>query len=313
LTAINQINIETRSNSFRELYHLLKPRVMWLAVFTAGVGMILAPAHVNVFFGLISILCISIGAGAAGALNMWWDQEVDRLMKRTNSRPLPAGKISSDDAFVFGISLSIFSVMFLGLVSNWFAASLLAFTIFFYVVIYSIVLKKRTPQNIVIGGSAGAMPPVIGWIAVTGNFAIEPFLLFLIIFFWTPPHFWALAVIMRDDYKRARIPMFPVIHGVQNTRKKIFQYTLMVLVTSQFIALSSVGGLFFFLISNGLNAYLLYLSAKILRKKSHNDWEEERRFFKFTIIYLFIFFGALIVQNIIGMYVSNHFNWPVLF
>ena len=187
-------------SSFKDLYALLKPRVMWLAVFTAGVGIMIAPNQNSLFLSLIILLCISIGAGAAGALNMWWDKEIDNMMVRTSGRPLPSEKISSDDAFVFGASLSMFSVMFLGLVSNWLAAFLLGVTIFFYLVIYSIYLKKTTPQNIVIGGAAGAMPPLIGWVATTGTISAEPFLLFLFIFFWTPPHFWSLAIITKDDY-----------------------------------------------------------------------------------------------------------------
>ena len=230
---------------------------------------------------------------------MWWDQEADKLMSRTSSRPLPSGIISPDDAFVFGMSLAIFSVMFLGLVSNWLSAFLLAFTIFFYVVIYSIVLKKRTPQNIVIGGAAGAMPPVIGWTVVTGSIAIEPIFLFALIFFWTPPHFWALSVAMKDDYQKASIPMFPVVYGIQKTRRKIFQYTFVVLFISQLIAFSSVGGTLFFVGSNLLNAYLIFLSFKVAKKKLTDNWVLELKFFKYTILYLFLFFGLLIVQNLV--------------
>ena len=300
MTLVNNIKVASEGDSLTELYHLLKPRVMWLAVFTAGVGMLLAPGEINLFFSVVSIICISIGAGAAGALNMWWDTEVDRLMLRTSSRPLPSGNISLDDAFVYGMSLSIFSVMFLGLVANWVSAFLLAFTIFFYVVIYSMLLKKRTVHNIVIGGAAGAMPPVIGWTAVTGSLSVEPILLFILIFLWTPPHFWALSVVMKDDYERANIPMFPVVYGVQDTRTKIFQYTFLILACSQFVAFSSIGGAFFLFTSNAMNAYLLYLSFKIFRKKSTIDWRIELKFFKFTIVYLFLFFGALIIQKLIG-------------
>ncbi len=311
MTLVNQIKVEPGNNGLIELYHLLKPRVMWLAVYTAAVGMFLAPGETNLFFCIVSIICISVGAGAAGALNMWWDQEVDKLMARTSNRPLPSGNISPDDAFVYGMSLSIFSVMFLGLVANWLSAFLLAFTIFFYVIIYSMLLKKRTVQNIVIGGAAGAMPPVIGWLAVTGNFSLEPILLFAVIFFWTPPHFWALCVVMKDDYKKAKIPMFPVVYGIQETRTKIFQYTFLILAFSQLVALSSVGGLFFFIISNILNACLLYLSFKIFRKKSMNDWNLELKFFKFTIIYLFLFFGALVIQKVIGSNEVQSFYWLI--
>ena len=311
MTSINQIKVEPDNSGLVELYHLLKPRVMWLAVYTAAVGMILAPGETNLFFCIVSIFCISVGAGAAGVLNMWWDQEVDKLMLRTSNRPLPSGNISPDDAFVYGISLSIFSVMFLGLVANWLSAFLLAFTIFFYGVIYSMLLKKRTVQNIVIGGAAGAMPPVIGWLAITGNFSVEPILLFGLIFFWTPPHFWALSVVMKDDYQRANIPMFPVIYGIQETRTKIFQYTFLILACSQLVAFSSVGGLLFFIISNILNAYLLYLSFKIFRKRSTSDWNLELKFFKFTIVYLFLFFGTLVIQDVIGSNDMQSFYWLI--
>ena len=311
MTAVNQIKAVSGGDGLRELYHLLKPRVMWLAVYTAGVGMILAPGETNLFFSVISIICIAVGAGAAGALNMWWDQELDKLMIRTSNRPLPSGNISPDDAFVYGMSLSIFSVMFLGLVANWISAFLLAFTIFFYVVIYSMLLKKRTAQNIVIGGAAGAMPPVIGWMAVTGSLSVEPVLLFALIFLWTPPHFWALSVAMKDDYQRANIPMFPVVYGVQETRTKIFQYTFLILACSQLVAISSLGGLFFLITSNVLNAYLLYLSFKIFRKKENNDWKIELKFFKFTIGYLFLFFGALVIQKLIGSNDGQSFFWLI--
>ena len=280
---------------FKDLYVLLKPRVMWLAVFTAAVGIIIAPIQNNLFLSLIVLICISIGAGAAGVLNMWWDRELDNMMERTNSRPLPNEKISSDDAFVFGLSLSIFSVMFLGLVSNWLAAFLLALTIFFYLVIYSMFLKKATPQNIVIGGAAGAMPPLIGWVATTGTVSIEPLLLFLFIFLWTPPHFWSLAIITKDDYAKANIPMFPVLYGVNKTRRSILQYSLILIISSQVISVSEIGGLVFFLLSNVLNALLLLSAVNLVRFNENNGYERERRFFKFTILYLFLYFGFLVI------------------
>ena len=208
----------------------------------AAVGIIIAPIQNNLFLSLIVLICISLGAGAAGVLNMWWDKDLDNMMERTNARPLPNEKISSDDAFVFGFSLSVFSVMFLGLVSNWLAAFLLVLTIFFYVVIYLIFLKKMTPQNIVIGGAAGAMPPLIGWVASTGTISVEPILLFLFIFLWTPPHFWSLAIITKDDYAKASIPMFPVLYGVEKTRRSILHYTVILIICSQVISFSEIGG-----------------------------------------------------------------------
>ena len=301
------------TGSFKDLYMLLKPRVMWLAVFTAAVGMIIAPSQNNLFLSLIILLCISIGAGAAGVLNMWWDKELDNIMERTNGRPLPNEKISSDDAFVFGLSLSIFSVMFLGLVSNWLAAFLLALTIFFYVVIYSMFLKKATAQNIVIGGAAGAMPPLIGWVASTGTISNEPLLLFLFIFLWTPPHFWSLAIITKDDYATAGIPMLPVLYGVERTRRSILYYTLILIIFSQFISFSEIGGPMFFLLSNILNAVLLLSAVNLVKFNENNGYERERRFFKFTIFYLFLYFGFLLISRAFeALEYSMSLAWPVL-
>ena len=304
---------EKETGSFKDLYLLLKPRVMWLAVFTAAVGIIIAPIQNNLFLSLIALICISIGAGAAGVLNMWWDRELDNMMDRTSSRPLPNEKISSDDAFVFGLSLSIFSVMFLGLVSNWLAAFLLALTIFFYLVIYSMFLKKATPQNIVIGGAAGAMPPLIGWVATTGTVSIEPLLLFLFIFLWTPPHFWSLAIINKDDYAKASIPMFPVLYGVEKTRRSILHYTVILIISSQVISFSEIGGPVFFLLSNVLNALLLLSAVNLVRFNENNGYERERRFFKFTILYLFLYFGFLVISRAFEtLEYGTSLAWPVL-
>ena len=301
-------------SSFRDLYALLKPRVMWLAVFTAAVGIIIAPNQNSLFLSLVILLCISLGAGAAGVLNMWWDKEIDNLMERTSGRPLPNEKISSDDAFVFGLSLAMFSVMFLGLVSNWLAAFLLGVTIFFYLVVYSIFLKKTTPQNIVIGGAAGAMPPLIGWVATTGTISAEPLLLFLFIFFWTPPHFWSLAIITKDDYEKANIPMFPVLYGVERTRKSILLYSVILIVFSQFIAFTEIGGPLFFLLSNALNVGLLLSAMRLFRRHKNEEYERERGFFKFTILYLFLYFGFLLISNFYNpMDIGFTINWPILF
>ena len=312
MSTLESINVKG-TGSFKDLYVLLKPRVMWLAVFTAAVGIIIAPIQNNLFLSLIVLVCISIGAGAAGVLNMWWDRELDNMMERTNSRPLPSEKISSDDAFVFGLSLSIFSIMFLGLVSNWLAAFLLALTIFFYLVVYSMFLKKATPQNIVIGGAAGAMPPLIGWVATTGTVSIEPLLLFLFIFLWTPPHFWSLAIITKDDYAKASIPMFPVLYGVEKTRRSILHYTIILIISSQVISFSEIGGPVFFVLSNVLNALLLLSAVNLVRFNENNGYERERRFFKFTILYLFLYFGFLVISRAFetlgyGMSIA----WPVL-
>ena len=312
MSTLERIDVKG-TGSFEDLYMLLKPRVMWLAVFTAAVGMIIAPMQNTFFISIIVLLCISIGAGAAGVLNMWWDRELDNMMERTNSRPLPNEKISSDDAFVFGLSLSIFSVMFLGLVSNWLAAFLLALTIFFYLVIYSMFLKKATPQNIVIGGAAGAMPPLIGWVATTGTVSIEPLLLFLFIFLWTPPHFWSLAIITKDDYAKASIPMFPVLYGVEKTRRSILHYTVILIICSQIISFSEIGGPVFFLLSNVLNALLLLSAVNLVRFNENNGYERERRFFKFTILYLFLYFGSLVIGRAFeNLEYGMSLAWPVL-
>src|SRR6266702_6404958 len=204
---------------------LMKPRVMSLVVFTALVGLVLAPGHMHPVIAFTALLCIAVGAGAAGALNMWFDADIDALMARTACRPIPRGRILPGEALGFGLTLAAGSVVVLGLATNWLAAGLLAFTIFFYVVIYTMWLKRTTPQNIVIGGAAGAFPPVIGWVAATGSLAVEPCLLFLIVFFWTPPHFWALSLLHADDYARARVPMLPVTAGPEETRRQILLYS----------------------------------------------------------------------------------------
>src|SRR5215467_617855 len=205
---------------------LLKPRVMSLVVFTALVGLLVAPGHIHPFIGFVALLCIAIGAGASGALNMWYDADIDAVMTRTKKRPIPAGRVEPGEALAFGTTLSVFSVAVLGVLVNWFAAALLAFTIFFYVFIYTMWLKRSTPQNIVIGGAAGAFPPVVGWAAVTGDVTLAPVLMFLIIFFWTPPHFWALSLLKSDDYRRAGVPMLPVVSGFDETRRQILLYTI---------------------------------------------------------------------------------------
>src|SRR3954464_10006441 len=208
---------------------LMKPRVMSLVVFTALVGLVIAPGHMHPVIAFTALLCIAVGAGAAGALNMWYDADIDAVMTRTASRPIPRGRIAPGEALGFGMTLAVFAVAVLGLLVSWVAALLLAFTIFFYVAIYTMWLKRWTPQNIVIGGAAGAFPPMIGWAAATGGLAIEPCLLFLIIFLWTPPHFWALSLLRTDEYARARVPMLPVVSGVEETRRQILLYSVVLM------------------------------------------------------------------------------------
>ena len=245
---------------FGDFFSLLKPRVMSLVVFTAIAGLLAAPGNVHPFVAFVSILFIALGGGASGALNMWYDADIDRIMSRTKSRPVPAGKISANDAKYFGIALSTISVVMLGLASNWLAAFLLAFTIFFYVIVYTIWLKRTTPQNIVIGGAAGAFPPIIGWAVVTGNIGFESILMFALIFVWTPPHFWSLALFMKNDYDFAKVPMLTVTNGRRSTRKHIFIYSLILAFVALSIGLSSLSGPIYLLVALVLNICLLYTS-----------------------------------------------------
>ena len=236
----NAIDVRPRISEAEvgDYFALLKPRVMSLVVFTALVGLVIAPGHVHPILAFTSILCIAVGAGASGAMNMAYEADIDALMSRTANRPIPRGRITSSEAMAFGLTLAFFSVMTLGVLVNWLAGGLLAFTIFFYVVVYTIWLKRWTAQNIVIGGAAGALPPVVAWAAATGSLSIEPLLLFLIIFFWTPPHFWALALFRSDDYARAGVPMLPVVAGPDATRLQILLYTI-VLVAIAFVSLAA--------------------------------------------------------------------------
>ena len=215
-----------------DYFELMKPKVMSLVIFTTVVGMYLAPNHLHPVLALVSIIAIALGAGSAGAINQWIDQDVDSVMSRTKERPIPSGRVDPAEAITFSLVTGLISIILLGLASNWLAASLLFFTIFFYSIIYSILLKRKTPQNIVIGGAAGSLPPVIGWVSMTGDISLFPVLMFMIIFFWTPPHFWALALVKSEDYKRARIPMMPNVVGKLSTKKQIIFYSILVLLFS---------------------------------------------------------------------------------
>ncbi len=280
----------------RDFVLLLKPRVMSLVVFTAFTGMMLAPGHVHPLIGLIAILCITVGAGASGALNMWYDADIDAVMTRTARRPIPTGKVRPGEALAFGLFLAAFSVVMLGLLVNWVAAGLLAFTIFFYAVIYTMWLKRSTPQNIVIGGAAGAFPPMIGWAAATGSISLEPILLFAIIFFWTPPHFWALALYKSDDYARAGVPMLPVVHGDMTTRRQILLYTLILVPLG--IAPWALGfaGAFYGATAIVTGAVMLLLAWQVFRERRPAD-AASRKMFAFSILYLFLLFAVLLVDN----------------
>jgi protoheme IX farnesyltransferase len=279
---------------------LLKPRVMSLVVFTALVGLVIAPGHFHPVLAFTSILCIAVGAGAAGALNMWYESDIDALMSRTANRPIPRGRITRPEALAFGVTLAFFSVMTLGILVNWFAGGLLAFTIFFYVVIYTMALKRRTAQNIVIGGAAGALPPVVAWAAATGSLSMEPLLLFLIIFFWTPPHFWALALFRTDDYVRAGVPMLPVVAGPDATRLQILLYTVVLVAVAlapwplgYFDAAYGVTSL-------ALGAAMLALAINVYRRREGKEaLRAARKLFAFSILYLFALFATLLLEVVV--------------
>ncbi|CEG09544.1 Protoheme IX farnesyltransferase [Afipia felis] len=273
---------------------LLKPRVMSLVVFTALVGLVIAPGHLHPVLAITSILCIAVGGGASGALNMWYERDVDALMTRTANRPIPRGRISSSEAAAFGITLAIFSVTTLGILVNWLAGALLAFTIFFYVVVYTMWLKRWTAQNIVIGGAAGALPPVVAWAAATGSLAPQPIILFLIIFLWTPPHFWALALFRSDDYARANIPMLPVVAGPDATRLQILLYTIVLVAVA--ISPWPLGyfGVAYGITSVLLGAGMLWCAVDVYRKRTGTEANRAARaLFKFSLLYLFLLFAVL--------------------
>jgi len=276
---------------------LLKPRVMSLVIFTALVGIVMAPGHMHPVLAFTALLCIAVGAGASGALNMWYDRDIDAVMTRTAMRPIPSGRITASEALAFGMTLSFFSVLTLGILVNWFAAALLAFTIFFYVVIYTMWLKRSTPQNIVIGGAAGALPPVVGWVAATGSLAVEPLLLFAIIFLWTPPHFWALSLYRTDDFVRAKLPMLPVVAGPDATRLQILLYTIVLVAVA--IAPWPLG---YFSRAYGLvaavaGAAMLYFAIEVYRQRQGKAAvAAARNLFSFSIVFLFVLFATLLID-----------------
>ncbi|WP_028348020.1 heme o synthase [Bradyrhizobium murdochi] len=288
-----------------DYFALLKPRVMSLVIFTALVGLFIAPGHVHPVIAFTSILCIAVGAGASGAMNMALEGDIDALMSRTANRPIPRGRITQGEAMAFGLILSFFSVMTLGTLVNWLAGALLAFTIFFYVVIYTMWLKRSTAQNIVIGGAAGALPPVVAWAAATGSLSMEPLLLFLIIFFWTPPHFWALALFRSDDYARAGIPMLPVVAGPDATRLQILLYTIVLVAIAAapwplgyFDAVYGVTSL-------TLGAGMMWLAIEVYRHREGKQASRAtRRLFAFSILYLFALFATLLLEVVIRAVVA---------
>jgi protoheme IX farnesyltransferase len=289
----------------RDWITLLKPRVLSLVVYSGVAGLLVAPGSLHPVLALAAILCITLAAGAAGAINMWYDRDIDAVMRRTAARPIPAGRVSPDAALAYGVVLSVASVALMGLATNWLAAGVLAFSIFFYVVIYTVWLKRRTPQNIVIGGAAGAFPPLIGWVAVTGSMEALPLVLFAIVFVWTPPHFWALSLFAHEDYKRAGVPMLPVVSGARETRRQVLVYTLLLVpLTLAPVAMGFSGWLY--------AASALVLGAGFLRH-ALAVWRDDqdaqgrsltadapaKRCFKYSISYLFLLLGALVADRLV--------------
>lgn len=299
--SLNSASLEQEA-SFGDFFALLKPRVMTLVVFTALVGLLAAPTPVHPMIAFASILFIAIGGGASGALNMWWDADIDAVMLRTKKRPIPAGKVTEGEALAFGVALSGLSTIMLGLASNWVAGGLLGFTIFFYVVIYTMWLKRWTPQNIVIGGAAGAFPPMIGWAVATGGISIESVLMFSLTFMWTPPHFWALALFMRKDYDNAGVPMLTVTHGRRATRIHIFVYTILLAILALGTGVTSVGGPIYMAVAIVLNILFVKGAWDILNRdeviSETDDFKVEHSFFKLSLLYLFLHFGAILLEAV---------------
>ena len=284
---------------WRDFVALTKPRVMTLVVFTGLCGLLAAPGHIHPVLAFTAILCIALGAGAAAALNQWWEADIDAKMKRTAARPLPAGRMDRQSALHFGVGLSFFSVILMGMATNWLAAGVLAVSILFYVFVYTIWLKPRTAQNIVIGGAAGAFPPVIGWAAVTGDVSALPVALFMLIFFWTPPHFWALALFVKTDYAAAGIPMLPVVSGEVATRRHIWAYTAIMAVAALAPVLLRLTGLIYGVTALIGTLVFAALAFQVYRRRESDParMAPERRLFKYSILYLFLLFGAVVVDR----------------
>jgi protoheme IX farnesyltransferase len=282
--------------SVADFWQLLKPRVMSLVIFTGFVGMFLAPADIHPLLFVVSLFAIAAGAGASGAINQWYDRDIDAVMERTRGRPVPSGAVEPAEALSFGLVISTLSVLLLGLASNWLAAGLLAFTIFFYGVVYTIWLKRSTPQNIVIGGAAGALPPVIGWAAVTGSLSIEPLILFAVIFMWTPPHFWALALFRNDDYMRANVPMMPVVAGEAETRRQILIYAILLAPLALAPALVGMTSMVYGIVVAALDINFIRLSWVLYRRP---DDAAAKRLFAFSILYLFLLFLGLVIDRLL--------------
>lgn len=293
---------------WRDFFALTKPRVMTLVIFTGICGLIAAPGTIHPVLGFTAILCIALGAGGSAALNQWWEADIDAVMKRTSARPLPSGRMNPVDARDFGIGISAASVGVMGLAIGWLAAAILALAIVYYAVIYTIWLKPRTPQNIVIGGGAGAFPPMIGWVAVTGDVTVMPVLLFAIIFFWTPPHFWALALFVQSDYTKAGIPMMPVVKGAAATRRQILIYSILLVPLAAAPWLVGGTGALYGITALVLSLVFLALSLPVAFRTAQADdpMKPEKRLFAFSILYLFALFAALVLDR-----VADYQDWPI--
>ena len=295
-----KMNLDQSTAGVSDYFELLKPRVMSLAIFTAIIGLLVTPNHVHPLLAVFSIIAIGAGAGAAGAINMWYDRDIDSIMDRTKSRPIPSGRVKSEEALTLGIVLSIFSIILLFVASNYIAAVFLFISIMFYTFIYTMWLKRYTPQNIVIGGAAGALPPVIGWYAVSQDFSLFPVILFMIIFLWTPPHFWALSLYRSEDYQKAGIPMLPVVKGKKITRLNIILYSLSLLIISPSLWYLGFLGNIYGIISSLLTIVFIYFSWNVYRKKVGS----EPALFKYSILYLFLLFMVMPIDKYIYIWIS---------
>jgi len=302
MTATVSQQIHPLPADWRDFVALTKPRVMTLVVFTGLCGLLAAPVAIHPVLGFTAVLCIALAAGAAGALNQWYEADLDALMKRTAGRPLPAGRMDRQSALHFGVGLGSFAVLLMGLAVNWLAASILAASILFYVLVYTVWLKRRTPQNIVIGGAAGAFPPLIGWAAATGDVSLLPILLFLLIFLWTPPHFWALSLFVRSDYAAAGVPMLPVVAGPRVTRQQVVLYTVPMAAVAVAPWPLGLTGPLYGIAALLLSAAFFLLSLRVLfnRAVDPEAMKPERRLFAFSILYLFILFGALVADRLLA-------------
>ncbi|RVT97053.1 protoheme IX farnesyltransferase [Rhodovarius crocodyli] len=289
----------------RDWFTLLKPRVLSLVVYSGVAGLLVAPGHLHPVLAVTAILCIALAAGAAGAINMWYDRDIDAVMRRTANRPIPAGRIEPGSALAYGVALSLFSVVVMGLATNWLAAGVLTGSILFYTVIYTAWLKRRTPQNIVIGGAAGAFPPLIGWVAVTGSITLEPLILFAIIFFWTPPHFWSLSLWAHADYARAGVPMLPVVAGPRETRRQIVLYTVLLLPLAPLPWFLGMTSAVYGVTALALGLWFLKHAVAVLRDAQDekgatlNNDAAARACFKYSISYLFVLFGVLVLDHLV--------------